>query len=126
LIRIPAKRGNSTRIELRNPDPSANPYLALAAILKAGIDGVKNEIKPPEPVTSNVYEMCDKEMFDKGIDSLPGNLYEAVKALSKDTVIQEALGEHVYEKFSEAALLEWGEYSRYISQWELDKYLRKF
>jgi glutamine synthetase len=70
--------------------------------------------------------MCDKEMLDKGIDSLPGNLYEAVKALSKDSVIQEALGEHVYEKFSEAALLEWGEYSRYISQWELDKYLRKF
>jgi len=126
LIRIPAKRGNSTRIELRNPDPSANPYLALAAILKAGIDGIKNDITPPEPVTSNVYEMCDKEMFDKGIDSLPGNLYEAVKALSKDSVIQEALGAHVYEKFSEAALLEWGEYSRYISQWELDKYLRKF
>lgn len=126
LIRIPAKRGPSTRIELRNPDPSANPYLALAAILKSGIDGIKNDIKPPEPVTSNVYEMSDKEMLSKGIDSLPSNLYEAVKSLSKDTVIQEALGEHVYEKFTEAALFEWGEYSRYISQWELDKYLRKF
>lgn len=126
LIRIPAKRNNSTRIELRNPDPSANPYLALAAILKSGIDGIKNDIKPPKPVTSNVYEMSNNEMKDKGIESLPTNLYEAVKSLSKDNVIKEALGIHIYEKFSEAALLEWGEYSRAVSKWEIDKYLIKF
>ncbi len=126
LVRIPAKRGNSTRIELRNPDPSANPYLALAATLKAGLDGIKNKIEPPAPVVSNVYEMEDEEMKAKGIESLPANLYEAIAELSKDEVIKEALGEHVYEKVVDAALYEWNEYSRYISQWELDRYLRKF
>lgn len=126
LIRIPAKRGNSTRIELRNPDPSANPYLALAAILKTGLDGIKNNIDPPEPVISNVYHMDELEMKEKGIESLPSNLYEAVQALSKDTVVKEALGKHVSEKFVDAALYEWYEYSKYISEWELDRYLRKF
>ncbi|MBB6216206.1 glutamine synthetase [Anaerosolibacter carboniphilus] len=126
LIRIPAKRGNSTRIELRNPDPSANPYLALAAILKAGLDGIKNKIEPPTPVTSNVYHMEEQEMKEKGIEYLPGNIYEAVQWLSKDAVIKEALGDHIYEKFVDAVLYEWTEYSRYISQWELDRYLRKF
>jgi len=126
LIRIPAKRGNSTRIELRNPDPSANPYLALAVVLKAGLDGIKNKIDPPIPVTSNLYDMEDIEMKEKGIESLPANLYEAVKELTKNEVIKDALGKHVYEKFVDAALLEWNEYSRYISEWELDRYLRKF
>ncbi|AOY77619.1 type I glutamate--ammonia ligase [Clostridium formicaceticum] len=126
LIRIPAKRGNSTRIELRNPDPSANPYLALAAVLKAGLDGIKNEIEPPAPVCSNVYHMSDEEMKEKGIEGLPTNLYEAIQELSKDEVLKEALGAHIFEKFSDAALLEWSEYSRYVSQWELDRYLRKF
>jgi len=126
LIRIPAKRGNSTRIELRNPDPSANPYLALAVVLKAGLDGIKNKIDPPIPVTSNLYDMEDIEMKEKGIESLPANLYEAIKELTKNEVIKDALGKHVYEKFVDAALLEWNEYSRYISEWELDRYLRKF
>ncbi|MFA5526980.1 MAG: type I glutamate--ammonia ligase [Peptostreptococcales bacterium] len=126
LVRVPAKRGNSTRIELRNPDPSANPYLALAAILKAGLNGIKNEITPPEQIVSNVYEMSKTEMEEKEIDTLPSNLYEAVKELKKDKVIQEALGEHIYKKIVDAALYEWNEYSRYISQWEIDRYLRKF
>lgn len=126
LIRIPAKKENSTRIELRSPDPSANPYLALAAILKAGLDGIKNKIDPPTPVTSNVYHMEEQEMKEKGIEYLPGNIYEAVQFLSKDEVIKEALGDHTYEKFVDAVLYEWTEYSRYVSQWELDRYLRKF
>ncbi|MDF2547424.1 type I glutamate--ammonia ligase [Anaerosolibacter sp.] len=126
LIRIPAKKENSTRIELRSPDPSANPYLALAAILKAGLDGIKNKIDPPTPVTSNVYHMEEQEMKEKGIEYLPGNIYEAVQFLSQDEVIKEALGEHTYEKFVDAVLYEWTEYSRYVSQWELDRYLRKF
>jgi len=126
LIRIPAKRGNSTRIELRNPDPSANPYLALAAVLKAGLDGMKNKIAPPKPVTSNVYHMDQLEMTEKGIEGLPANLYEAVQELTKDEVMKEALGKHISEKFVDAALYEWNEYSKYISQWELDRYLRKF
>lgn len=126
LVRVPAKRGNSTRIELRNPDPSANPYLALAAILKAGLDGIKNQINPPEQIVSNVYEMSKTEMKEKEIETLPSNLYEAVKELKKGEVIQEALGEHIYKKIVDAALYEWNEYSRYISQWEIDRYLRKF
>ncbi len=126
LIRIPAKRGNSTRVELRNPDPSVNPYLALAAVLKAGLDGIKNKIEPPAPVTSNVYHMGDEEMKEKGIDHLPENLYEAVMELKKDDVIKDALGAHVYEKFVNAALFEWYDYSKSISQWEIDRYLRKF
>lgn len=126
LIRIPAKRGNSTRIELRNPDPSANPYLALAAVLKAGLDGIKKDVEPPAPVVSNVYKMDEYEMKEKGIDSLPENLYEAVKELTKDEVIKDVLGEHTYQKLKIAAIKEWREYSTYISKWELDNYLRKF
>lgn len=126
LIRIPAKRGNSTRVELRNPDPSANPYLALATVLKAGLDGIKNKIEPPAPVNSNVYHMDDKEMEEKQIYSLPSNLSEAIAELSKDDVIKEALGSHVYEKFMDAANYEWNEYSRCISQWEIKRYLRKY
>ncbi len=126
LIRIPAKRGNSTRVELRNPDPSANPYLALAAVLKAGLDGIKNDVEPPAPVVSNVYHMDEEEMAQKGITSLPANLYEAVQALSEDEVVKDALGEHVYDKFTDAALYEWNEFSKYVTQWELDRYLRKF
>ncbi len=126
LIRIPAKRGNSTRVELRNPDPSANPYLALATVLKAGLDGIKNKLEPPAPVNSNVYNMNDEEMEEKQIYSLPSNLSEAVAELSKNEVIKEALGSHVYEKFMDAALYEWNEYSRCISQWEIKRYLRKY
>ncbi|MCG8483613.1 MAG: type I glutamate--ammonia ligase [Clostridia bacterium] len=126
LIRIPAKRGNSTRVELRNPDPSANPYLALATVLKAGLDGIKNKLEPPAPVNSNVYHMNDEEMEEKQIYSLPSNLSEAVAELSKNEVIKEALGSHVYEKFMDAALYEWNEYSRCISQWEIKRYLRKY
>ncbi len=126
LIRIPAKRGNSTRVELRNPDPSANPYLALAVVLKAGLDGIKNKIQPPAPVTSNVYHMSEKEMTEKGIDHLPENIYEAVRELARDEVIKSALGDHVYNKFIDAALYEWYEYSKSVSQWEIERYLRKF
>jgi glutamine synthetase len=126
LIRIPAERGMGTRIELRSPDSSANPYLALAATLKAGLDGIKNSIEPPEQVTSNVYEMEIDEIKERGIERLPKNLYEAIQELSKSEVIKDSLGKTVYKRFVDAALYEWNEYSKYISQWELDRYLRKF
>jgi len=126
LIRIPAERGAGTRIELRSPDPSANPYLALAATLKAGLDGIVNKIQPPPQVSGNVYELDEKEMMEKGMEELPINLYQAIQELSKDEVIRASLGEHVYRKFVDAALYEWKEYSKYVSQWELDRYLRKF
>jgi len=126
LVRIPAKKGQSTRIELRNPDPSANPYLALAAVLKAGLDGINNKIDPPAPVTRNLYKMTDEEVEERGIESLPANLYEAIQELAKDEIIKDAIGEHIFKRFTDAALYEWNAYSRYISQWELDRYLRKF
>ncbi len=126
LIRIPAKRGMATRVELRNPDPSCNPYLALAAVLTAGLDGIKNDLMPPAQVTSNVYHMDCDEMKEKSIDSLPANLWEAVRELTESPLMQEALGDHVFEKFVDIATLEWNEYSRCVSQWELDNYLRKF
>jgi len=126
LIRIPAKRGRSTRIELRNPDPSCNPYLALAAVLKAGLDGIINKIDPPAQITSNIYHMDLSEMQEKSIESLPGNLSEAVAELAKCELMQEALGPHIFKRFIHLAELEWSEYSRAVSQWELDRYLRKF
>ncbi|KGG80528.1 glutamine synthetase [Caloranaerobacter azorensis H53214] len=126
LIRVPAKRGNSTRLELRSPDPSANPYLALATILKAGLDGIKKEIKPPTPVNGNIYNMSGKERKEQGILSLPSNIYEAVKELSNDEIIKEALGKHIYDRFVDAIGLEWKEYITRVTQWEIDKYLTKF
>ncbi|GAV26493.1 type I glutamate--ammonia ligase [Carboxydothermus islandicus] len=123
LIRIPAKRGSSTRIELRSPDPSANPYLALAVMLKAGLDGIKNKIKPPAPVNQNLYEMTAEERKALGVDTLPGSLKEAIDYLIEDKVIQEALGKHVFERFVEAKLKEWDEYRVQVHEWEVKKYL---
>ncbi|HAA64826.1 MAG TPA: type I glutamate--ammonia ligase [Thermoanaerobacter sp.] len=126
LIRIPAKRGESTRIELRSPDPSSNPYLALAVALAAGLDGIKNNITPPPPVNANIYHMNKEELENLGIERLPGSLEEALNELEKDEVIKEALGDHVYKKFLEAKRAEWDEYKIYVTQWELDQYLSKF
>lgn len=126
LIRIPAKRGESTRIELRSPDPTSNPYLALAVALAAGLDGIKNNITPPPPVNANIYHMNKEELESLGIERLPGSLEEALNELEKDEVIKEALGNHVYTKFLEAKRAEWDEYKIYVTQWELDQYLSKF
>jgi len=126
LIRIPAARGNGTRVELRNPDPTANPYLAIAVMLKAGLDGIKNEIEPPKEVLENIYEMSLERKNELGIESLPGNINDAVNLLLEDEVIKSALGEHVMEHFVAAKKVEWDEYRTQVSQWELDSYLTKF
>ena len=126
LIRIPAKRDVSTRVEMRNPDPSCNPYLATAVMLKAGLEGIKNKIAPPAPTVENIYEMDKAEMEKRGISQLPTNLKEAVEALSEDEVIKDALGPHVYERFVEAKMLEWEDYSITVHPWEIDEYLTKF
>ncbi|MCR6545354.1 type I glutamate--ammonia ligase [Dehalobacterium formicoaceticum] len=126
LIRIPAKRGVSTRVEMRNPDPSCNPYLAIAVMLKAGLDGIKNKITPPPAVNQNIYEMNQKEKDDLAINSLPGSLEEAVKELKNDAVIMYALGNHAMDRFVEAKTLEWDEYRTKVSRWEIDQYLTKF
>ncbi|MBO8138028.1 MAG: type I glutamate--ammonia ligase [Desulfotomaculum sp.] len=126
LIRIPAKRGMSTRVELRSPDPSCNPYLAIAVMLKAGLDGIKNKLQPPSATDRNIYEMTADEREQLGIKSLPSSLKEAIDELSKDDVIRSALGEHIYEKFVQAKLKEWDDYRTKVHPWEVENYLTKF
>jgi len=124
LIRIPAKRGNSTRIELRSPDPSCNPYLAFAVIINSGLDGIINKAQPPKPVDINVYELDDQMMKKYKIEKLPANLYEALVEMQKDSLIKETLGEHIYTNFINAKLKEWKDYSTEITPWELEKYFK--
>ena len=123
LIRIPGSRGEYTRVELRNPDPSANPYLALAVCLAAGLDGIKQGLMPPKAVNRNVYEMTDEERKIFGIEKLPGSLREAAIEFQKDTFIQEILGEDLSKKYIEAKTREYYDYRIQITDWELEKYL---
>jgi glutamine synthetase len=125
LIRIPARRGVGSRVEVRSPDPSANPYLALAVMLKAGLDGIKSNIMAPPPVDRNIYELTAKERAEMGIGSLPGSLNDALNLLEKDKVIQDALGPHIYERFVEAKRMEYQNYQMAVHQWELDHYLAR-
>jgi len=126
LIRIPAKRGLSTRIEVRSPDPSCNPYLGLAVILKAGLEGVREKLAPPASVEQNIYDMDLATRNEQGIASLPENLYEAIKELKQDKLIQDALGPHIYSRFVMAKTKEWESYSSRVYDWEVNEYLEKF
>ena len=126
MIRIPDRRGPGTRIELRIPDPSANPYLALAVQLAAGLDGIATEADSREPVNTNIWEMSHREKRRLRIDDLPHNLEEACDGLEKDEVIMAALGEHITRNFLEAKRQEWRDYISQVSQWELDNYLAKY
>jgi glutamine synthetase len=126
LIRIPAARGAGTRLEMRNPDPSCNPYLAFAVMLKAGLDGIKNKIEAPAEVLENIYTMSADRKEELGIESLPNSLKDALGYLLDDEVIQSALGEHVVEHFLDAKIIEWDIYRTQVHQWELDQYLRVY
>ena len=126
LIRVPAKRGVATRIELRSPDPSCNPYLAMAVILGAILDGIENKIMPPEEVKENIYEMTRKELKQAGIKSLPGTLYEAIELMKCDDVVKDSLGEHIVNEFMTSKAIEWDKYRTYVTQWELDNYLGSY
>lgn len=123
LIRIPAERGEHTRIELRSPDPSANPYLVLAVCLAAGLDGIQNQILPPAAVKENIFELTAQKRQEKGIESLPNNLLEAVQELEKDSFIQNVLGEHMSRNYIQAKKQEWEQYCRHVSAWEIEQYL---
>jgi glutamine synthetase len=123
LIRIPDRRGTGTRCELRMPDPSANPYLALAVQLAAGLDGVQRKLTPPDPVNKNIFEMSHRERRKYRIDELPRDLHEALECLEKDALMRDALGEHIYERFVEAKREEWQDYIGKVSAWELERYL---
>lgn len=126
LIRIPAAGGEGTRIELRSPDPSANPYLALAVCLRAGLDGIINKIDPPAGVDRNIFEMTGEERRQLGIDELPGTLDEAVRELEKDSFICQVLGSHVSEHYIAAKKKEWQEYRTQVTAWEVEQYLYRF
>ncbi len=126
LIRVPAKRGNATRVELRSPDPSCNPYLALAVILQSAIDGVKNRKEPVLPVEHNIYDMTDKERKRNKIDTLPGSLLEALQCMEKNDVVKSALGEHIFHEFLTSKYKEWDDFRIFVSQWELDRYLERY
>lgn len=126
LIRVPAGRGLSTRLEFRSPDPTCNPYLTFAVILAAGLDGIRRGIDPGDPVDLNVYHLSEDERRAMGIRTLPANLKEALDCLEEDLVIREALGEHVYDNVRRLGLMEWEAYNTYVHQWEIDRYINIF
>jgi glutamine synthetase len=123
LIRIPAARGQSTRVELRNPDPACNPYLALAVCLAAGLDGLKNKLMPPESVDKNIFNLTMEERVALGVESLPENLIEAILFLDSSDFVKNVLGEHISRKYIDAKKDEWNEYRTQVTQWEIDQYL---
>ncbi|MCT7814276.1 MAG: type I glutamate--ammonia ligase [Lactobacillus iners] len=123
LVRIPAAEEVTTRLELRSADPTANPYLLLAATLKAGLNGIKEAKMPMEPVTSNVFEMSEEKRKELGIKPLPSTLHNAIKAFKADKLIQEALGEHLTKSFIDSKELEWARYTQSVSEWERQRYI---
>ena len=123
LIRVPSPRGNSARIELRSPDPSANPYLALAVCLAAGLDGIRNQIMPRESIDCNIFEMTKEERERAGIEALPGSLLEAAREFAKDEYIQKVLGEDLAKKYIEAKTREYTDYRGQVTDWEIGRYL---
>ncbi len=123
LVRVPAARGVGTRLELRMPDPSCNPYLAFAVMLRSGLDGIEKKIDPGPPVNKNIYKMSRRERRHLKIDELPGNLTQALDELEKDDLVREVLGEHIFEHFVEAKREEWFDYIKPVSPWEVERYL---
>ena len=126
LIRIPSRRGNSTRVELRSPDPVANPYLAFALSIKAGLDGIRKKIVPAPPVEEDINCLTAKQCSELDIEYLPRDLYAALKEMEKDQLVKEALGEHCFNRFLEGKYTEWNEYAEQVHKWEIDHYMRKY
>ena len=126
LVRIPVSRGVSTRVEIRSVDPAANPYLALATILEAGLDGIKHKLTPPESVDQNIYEMNREEREAVGVQDLPSTLYTAVKAMKENDVVRSALGNHFYRQFIQSKSLEWDYYRTQVSEWEREQYIKQY
>ncbi len=123
MIRVPQARGQGTRIELRSPDPSCNPYLALAATIKSGLDGIRRKLDAPAPVTRNIYRMNEFERKEYGIQNLPADLAAALDFFERDAVMREALGEQIFSRFLEAKRIEWEIYRQQVHDWEVDQYL---
>ncbi len=126
LVRIPATRGAGTRVELRNPDPSANPYLAIAVCLMAGLDGVKRGLVPPKAVDENIYKIKKVDFEEKGIRSLPSSLEQAIALTKESEFMKQTLGMHVHTNYVKAKEKEVLDYNRRVSQWETDSYLKMY
>lgn len=129
LLRVPKwfkARPEAARIELRCPDPTCNPYLAFAVMLRAGLDGIKNKLEPPEPVEENIYQLDDASRVERKIDVLPTSLAEAMEALKKDEVLQEALGRHTFERYIDIKRREWDQFKQQVTAWEIETYLDTF
>ena len=126
LIRIPASRGLSTRVEVRSVDPTANPYLAMAVLLGAGLDGIKRKLTPPKPVDRNIYAMTKKERNAVGVEDLPATLYAALQELQADEVMTKALGTHILNNFVEAKEIEWDMFRTSVHPWEREQYLKMY
>ncbi|QPC46438.1 type I glutamate--ammonia ligase [Mangrovibacillus cuniculi] len=126
LIRIPSSRGLSTRVEVRSVDPAANPYLAMAVLLAAGLDGIKNKLSAPAPVDRNIYVMNKQEREEAGIVDLPGSLALALDELKANETMTAALGEHIFEHFIEAKEIEWDMFRTAVHPWERDQYMKQY
>lgn len=126
LIRIPSSRGVSTRVEVRSVDPAANPYLAMAVILKAGLDGIKNKMSPPPAVDRNIYVMNKEERRANGVEDLPASLSDALEELGKNSTIRDALGEHIYANFVDSKEIEWDMFRTSVHPWEREQYLKMY
>ena len=125
LIRIPSTRGTNMRVELRSPDPAANPYLLFAVCLAAGLDGMKKEMDIPKSIDGNIYEMSKKELEAQGIEAIPSNLSKACHYFEDDEFMKEVLGEHVHAKYLDAKRKEWNRFREQVTAWEIDEYLYK-
>ncbi len=126
LIRVPSGRGSSSRIELRSADPSANPYMALALCLEAGLDGIEKKLLPPASVDRNIFEISPREIKRAGIKMLPTNMFDALNKFEKDKLVADTLGPHIYGKYVGAKKREWADYSHTVSNWEINSYLQKY
>jgi glutamine synthetase len=126
LVRVPSSRDEGTRVEIRSPDPSCNPYLAFAVMIAAGLDGIKNKIQPPPSAQKNIYQMSATEREAEGIKNLPANLREALAQMEGDPLIRKILGEHIYQHFLHAKTIEWDLYRTQVHDWEIRRYLGVF
>lgn len=123
LVRIPSARGEGTRVELRCPDPTANPYLAMAVCLRAGLDGIKRKLAVVPSVDTNIFELTKEEKKARHIHSLPANLREATLAMMESEFVKEAVGEHIFNRYTEAKMEEWNDYTKQVTEWEISRYL---
>ncbi|MCO0832483.1 type I glutamate--ammonia ligase [Fructobacillus sp. W13] len=126
MIRVPSARGIGTRLELRTVDPTANPYLTLAAILTAGLDGIDNHLEPSSSVDKNIYLMDENERKKAGIRDLPDTLLDALEELEKDSIVIDSVGQHITDKFVEAKRIEYQSYRQFVTKWEIDNYFMNY